>query len=61
MPKKAIYNPIKMEEELNFEDREETVYATYNVNIRKEPNIDAEIVGLLPGDKDIKRIGYSEE
>lgn len=50
-----------MEEGLIFEDREETVYATYNVNIRKEPNLDAEIIGLLPGDKDIKRVAYSEE
>lgn len=41
-------------------ERDETVYATANVNIRTAPNTEAEVIAVLtPGEK-VKRVGYSE-
>lgn len=44
-----------------YEDRNETVYTTANLNIRKEPATDAEIVATLPKGSSIKRTGYHAE
>lgn len=41
---------------VTYTEKEETVYATTNVNIRKGPGIKYEILGLLKADKSILRI-----
>ncbi|MBQ4563967.1 MAG: polysaccharide deacetylase family protein [Lachnospiraceae bacterium] len=42
----------------SYEDRNETVYTTDNLNIRKGPTTDAEIVTVLKKGSSIKRTGY---
>lgn len=42
-----------------MEDRDETVYATTRVNIRKSPNTSSEVAGQLNAGDDVKRTGYS--
>ncbi len=43
-----------------MEDRDETVYTTARVNVRKEPSTNAEIAARLDSGKEIKRTGYSK-
>lgn len=44
-----------------FEPRNETVYTTVNLNIRREPSTDAEIVTTLSLSTPITRTGYHDE
>ena len=44
-----------------FSDVEETVYATDTVNIRKDANTGAEILGKLRAGQSVTRTGYNEE
>lgn len=41
-------------------ERDETVYATANVNIRTAPNTGAEVIAVLTPGETVKRVGYSE-
>lgn len=44
-----------------FQDVEETVYATGQVNFRAEPSLDSEIKSVLSKNASVKRTGTSEE
>lgn len=44
-----------------FEPKDDTVYTTANLNIRKGPSTDDDIVTVLPSGSAIKRTGYHEE
>ncbi len=43
-----------------FEPVSDTVYTTVNLNIRREPYNDAEIVTVAPAGTEFKRVGYQE-
>lgn len=47
--------------EYTFEDRNETVYTTDNLNIRKGPSTDTEVVIVLTPGHALTRTGYHEE
>lgn len=42
-----------------MEERDETVYATTRVNVRKEPSQTSAVIALLSSGEEVKRIGYS--
>lgn len=43
-----------------FEERNDTVYTTANLNIRRGPYNDAEIVDVAPAGTKLNRVGYNE-
>lgn len=43
---------------VSFKDVDETVEATQNVRMRKQPNANAEVAGMLPGGTSVTRTGY---
>lgn len=53
--------PTISENETNFTQVNETVYATTNVNIRTAPTVDSESVGMLLRYSGLNRIGISDE
>lgn len=46
--------------EYTFDPVSDTVYTTVNLNIRREPYNDAEIVTVAPKGTELKRVGYQE-
>lgn len=49
------------EQEISFEERDETVYALENVNLRADSSTNAEILSALSKNDSVQRIGYQEE
>lgn len=48
-------------DEISFESVDETVYATTAVNIRSTPSTDSDIVSVLARNKQVQRVGVSDE
>ncbi|MDD7389744.1 MAG: SH3 domain-containing protein [Lachnospiraceae bacterium] len=46
---------------VSFKSVDETVEATQNVRMRKQPDANAEVVGTLPGGTKVKRTGYDSK
>lgn len=46
---------------VSFKEVDETVEATQNVRMRKQPNADAEVAGTLPGGTKVTRTGYNKK
>lgn len=46
---------------VTFKSVDETVEATQNVRMRKQPDVNAEVVGTLPGGTKVKRTGYDSK
>ncbi len=46
---------------VSFKEVDETVEATQNVRMRKQPNANAEVAGTLPGGTKVTRTGYNKK
>lgn len=46
---------------IDFQEVDEAVYATANVNIRSEGSLDSDIIRVLAKDESVNRIGYHDE
>lgn len=46
---------------VSFKEVDETVEATQNVRMRKQPNANAEVAGTLPGGTKVTRTGYDKK